>query len=120
MIETLLVLCTLAALVVGGTASITLPAHYLILGGIGALALGAVVGIPAGIYYHVVLRRLLLMHGPLPERWWLHPVQLHETLSDDEQRRFMPWFYVGGTGFVLTIVGAITAILGFLRFNSMP
>jgi len=119
MIETLLVFCTLAVLVVGGTASITLPPQYLIIAGLGALALGSIVGIPAGVYYHVVLRRLLLTHGPLPERWWLHPVQLHDDLDTDERGRFMPWFYVGGVGFVLTIVGALTAILGFIRFNAM-
>jgi len=117
MIEALWVFGALAVLVVGGTASITLPPHYLIIGGLSAVAFGSGGGIPAGVYYHVLLRRLLLLQGPLPERWWLHPVQLHDRLNAAERRTFMPWFYVGGAGFVLIILGSISIGLGLLRFN---
>lgn len=117
MIEALWVFGTLVLLVAGGTASITLPPTFLIVGGLGAIALGSVGGIPAGLYYHVLLRRLLLQKGPLPERWWLRPVQHHALLSDRERRSFMPWFYVGGVGFVLILAGAVVVGLGLLRYE---
>lgn len=117
MVEALWVFGTLVLLVAGGTASITLPPTFLIAGGLGAMALGCVGGIPAGIYYHVLLRRLLLRRGALPERWWLHPVQHHDLLSETQQRSFMPWFYVGGAGFALILTGAATVGLGLLRYE---
>ncbi len=118
MIEALWVFGTLALLIAGGTASVALPPHWLIVGGFAAMGIGAGVGVPAGIYYHVVLRRQLLRHGPLPERWWLHPVRLHDRLSAIERRAFMPWFFIGGAGFVLIIAGAATMGLGLLRFEN--
>jgi hypothetical protein len=107
----------LAILVVGGTATIALPPETLIAGGLGAIALGTLVGVPAGIYYHVLLRRLLVQQGALPERWWLHPVRLHDVLTAKQRSIFMPWFYVGGAGFMLIIAASISVALGLLRYE---
>lgn len=117
MTEALLVFGTLVLLIAGGTATVVLPPYWLMGAGFAAVATGTIVGIPAGIYYHVVLRRQLLRHGPLPARWWLQPVRLHDTLSPSERRSFMPWFFVGGAGFVLIIAGAATMGLGLLRYQ---
>ena len=117
MIEALWVLGTLVVLVVGGTATVVLPPETLIVGGLIAIGVGTVVGVPAGFYYHVLLRRLLLQRGPLPERWWLHPVKLHDDLTHSERATFMPWFYAGGGGFVLIIAASISVALGLLRYK---
>lgn len=117
MIEALWVLGVLVVLIGGGTASVTLPPEWLMVGGAVAVAVGSLVGVPAGAYYHVVLRRQLLHYGALPERWWLHPVRLHDTLTPQERRTFMPWFFIGGAGFVLILAGAASVGLGLLRFD---
>ena len=45
------------------------------------LVAGLVEGVPTGFWYHVVLRRVLIQHGPLPRRWWIHPTRHHAQLT---------------------------------------
>lgn len=117
MIEALWVFGVLTVLVVGGTLSVAVTAEWLMAAGLSAIAIGLVVGIPGGIYYHVQLRRALLRAAALPERWWLHPTRLHESLPAHERRTFMPWFLVGAAGWGLIILGAAIFALGLMRYE---
>ena len=82
--------------------------------GLGTLLLGLVVGVPAGLWYHVILHRLVSAKIPLPRKWWLSPSDLHHHLTDAERRRIKPWYRIGGIGFVLSVVGGLAAIAGLL------
>lgn len=117
MIEALWVFGVLTVLIVGGTLSVAVTAEWLMAAGLSAIAIGLGVGIPGGIYYHVLLRRALLRSGALPQRWWLHPTRLHESLPKLERRSFMPWFLVGAAGWCLIILGAAIFGLGLMRYD---
>jgi hypothetical protein len=91
------------------------PVSWLLGSAAGLLALGLVVGVPTGLQYHVALRRELLARGPLPPRWWVRPTAFHADLDDDQRSGVLPWFYVGGVGFVLTAGGCV--VLGIAAFR---
>jgi len=78
------------------------------------LTVGIIEGIPTGLYYHVVLYRLLHPRGRLPPGWWIAPAQYHVHLSDAEGRRVRRWFFLGGLGFLLCILGGILALFGLV------
>ena len=82
--------------------------------GTGTLALGLLLGVPTGFWYHVVLYRVVAAKGPVPSRWWLSPSGLHGRLSEAELGRVTFWYRTGGIGFVLSLGGGVAAILGAL------
>jgi len=85
-----------------------------VLVGLAAIALGLVVGVSTGLWYHVMLHRILSARMPLPGRWWLSPSRLHPHLTSGEWRRITPWYRLGGIGFVLCVAGGAAAIAGSL------
>jgi hypothetical protein len=102
--------------VIGGTALIALaPWWWLFGGGIGLIALGMLVGVPAGVFYHLVLWRVLRPRQTLGLAFWLHPLRFHATLTDSERRRIMPWMVLGAAGFVAAIVGCALTGVGAWR-----
>src|SRR5580765_115056 len=82
--------------------------------GLVAIALGLVVGLTTGFWYHVMLHRTLSTRMRLPSRWWLSPSRLHRHLTAGEWRRITPWYRLGGIGFALCVVGGAAAIAGSL------
>lgn len=83
------------------------------------MAFGFVVGLPAGLGYHIVLRRELLRVGPLPRGWYWNPQTHHASLDGQAVGRLRPWFVVGAGGFLLIIVGfALAALALALWFRS--
>jgi len=111
MAEITLVLAALAlvALVVTvGTASL------LTTFGLGILGLGLVLGVPTGLWYHVVLYRCMAPKRQLSPLWWVSPGALHRHLSAADQQRIAPWYRIGGVGFALCLVGGVAAIAGLL------
>ena len=93
------------------------------------LMVGLAEGLPTGFWYHVVLRRILIQRGTLPQqshpptpgaprrppsRWWIHPTRFHSQLSPEEYRRIRLWFVLGGIGYALALAGGLAAILGLL------
>ena len=78
------------------------------------LVAGLVEGLPTGFWYHVVLRRILIEHGMLPRRWWIHPTQHHAGLTPEEHRRIRLWFVLGGIGYTVAVAGGLAAIMGLL------
>ena len=90
-------------------------ASSLVWGGIGLAALGFAYGIPAAIVYHWRLRRSLLRQGRLPARWWLQPTSHHDLIPRDEQTSVLLWGAVGGSGFLVVLVGIILTSIGLWR-----
>jgi len=79
------------------------------------LVIGFVLGVPTGFWYHVALGRALRPRGQLPDRWWLKPSALHSLLLPEERPRVLRWFYAGGLGFVVTVVGCMVLAGAALR-----
>ena len=75
---------------------------------------GLLLGVPAGILYHVRLRAALLRHDVLPTRWWVSPLSHHGLLPEPELRGVLPACYVGAVGFVVTAAGCALGVLAVL------
>ncbi|MGC4054385.1 MAG: hypothetical protein QM757_35325 [Paludibaculum sp.] len=88
--------------------------------GLGALALGLLIGIPTGWWYHVILYRALSGRMVLSPGWWQRPVGLHPLLLPDEFHRVRPWFVAGALGFILCFTGGVAAIAGMLVMRFYP
>jgi hypothetical protein len=80
-------------------------------------ALGFLVGVPTGTYYHVVLRRELLQSGSLPAGWYWHPTRYHAQLEPSALARVMRWFLVGAFGFLLTVTGFVIGLVMFFMMR---
>ena len=111
MIEALVALAIALALSLGFLA----PWLWIAAAGALAIAAGLLVGVPTGFWYHVALGRALRAHGALPARWWVRPTAFHSGLSEAERARVLPWFFAGGAGFALTVVGCAALALAALR-----
>jgi hypothetical protein len=116
--ELLIALGPLLGLVALALFALLVPLHVLAISALALVGVGFVLSIPAGLYYHLLLRRELLARGELPRGWYWRPQQYHGDLEPEAQRRLAPWFAVGVVVFVLTMVGfvlAVTALLLWLR-----
>ena len=107
----------IVALVVGGLVGV--PALFTAVPwdvtfglGVGLVALGMGIGVPAGALYHVQLFRAV---RPTTARWWLHPTGLHGQVPEGMRGGVMRWFRVGAVGFVLAIVGCAMVAVGAWR-----
>jgi hypothetical protein len=111
-IEALLVLAGVTLLAGAGLVAPLVPPESVVLLGAGCTAAGMAFGVPTGLWYHVRLRGFLVTRDALPERWWLRPVALHGALRPEERPVVMRWFYAGGLGFLLTVLGCAVVVLG--------
>lgn len=91
------------------------PAETLILAGIGFAAFGFLYGIPTAIVYHWRLYRSLLACDRLPARWWLQPTALHDRIPSADRVRVLLWGAIGGSGFVLIVIGILLTSVGLWR-----
>jgi hypothetical protein len=114
MIELALVLVAVAAVALIGFLDPSVTPTVIAALGVGVLLLGLAVGVPTGLWYHVVLYRFVSAKIALPRRWWLSPAALHRHLTAEEARRVHPWNRVGAVGFVLCLAGGLAAIAGLL------
>jgi hypothetical protein len=112
MLELLLVIGGLVAVGMIGLVSLVMTPQVMIEFGLWVLGAGLLMGIPTGLWYHVVLYRTLARRTTLPLRWWRRPVELHPLLTPQEFRRILPWFLAGAVGFGLCVVGGLAAIAG--------
>jgi len=110
-IEALIALAALTALGALVWVGPLLPLEWLLSAGVACTALGMLIGVPTGLWYHVRLYAALHPRGPLPARWWLRPVALHDRLDADERPAVMRWFYIGGVGFFVTAAGCALVTL---------
>ena len=114
MLESLLVIGLVA--LVSGVAAVAFAFGWITiaLGGLVCAAVGLILGVPTGVYYHVALYRCLTPRGVLPARWWWNPTKYHRYLTIDEQRLVMRWFYAGGAGFGLVVLGGVLTFVGVM------
>lgn len=120
MLELLLVLASVVGFGVIAFITVVITPQVMIELGLWGLAVGLFVGIPTGLWYHVVLYRQLAPRMTLPPQWWRAPVELHVRLTPEEFRRVRPWFWAGAVGFLLCCVGGLAAIAGLLVSNFYP
>ena len=78
-------------------------------------AIGFAYGIPAAGVYHWRLYRSLLAAGRLPVRWWLNPTALHDQIPAADRRRVLTWGALGGSGFVVIVLGILLTTFGLWR-----
>ena len=115
MLELTLVIGVVAVLLaVRWVTQVSLSASTLTEWGVLILAAGIIEGIPTGLYYHLILYRLLHRRGKLPPGWWISPQQYHVHLTEEEGRRVRRWFFLGGAGFLLCVAGGVLAISGMI------
>jgi hypothetical protein len=114
MVELLLVLCALLAVGLVGLLTTLLTPGLMTELGLWTLMVGLMTGIPAGLWYHVLLYRALARKMSLPSNWWISPVQYHARLDQRELSRLQPWFTIGGIGFVLSLSGSLATMAGLL------
>ena len=77
------------------------------------IAASFVIGLCAGVGYHIALYRAL---APSPPRlWWWSPTHMHERLTHAQRRRVIPWFVVGASGFCGAMLGAAAFLSAALR-----
>lgn len=111
MAELLIVAAAVALL--GGLSALVLfvPFLWLLFAALACTVGGFLFGVPTGVYYHVVLRRELSRRGPVPPRWWLRPHHFHAELDDDARARVLPFWFMGGAGFLLTMLGFVISVI---------
>jgi hypothetical protein len=112
--EALLVL--LGVLLLGGAGLLAplLAAQTVVAAGVVCAAAGLLVGVPTGLWYHLKLHACLRVQGPLPARWWVRPVALHRRLAPEQRPVVLLWFYAGGAGFALCVLGCGLVVAGVL------
>jgi len=90
-------------------------AEALLLGGLGLAAVGFAYGIPTALVYHWLLHRALTRHARLPARWWLSPTSHHDLVPPAERRAVLVWAGLGGSGFLVIVLGILLTSLGLWR-----
>lgn len=101
------------ALVVGGVTVLgtlaflvaSLPPLTLMWSSAAVIGLGCVIGIPAGVAYHVVLHRELTRIDRVSPGWLWHPVRQHVHLDEAAMSRVRPWLWSGGMSFLVICLG---------------
>jgi hypothetical protein len=114
MVETLLVLLAIAVLSGLSLLAITVPPVVLAWLCLGLIFAGFLLGVPSGLYYHVLLRRELVRQGDLPKGWYWRPFVHHERLEDDALSRLRPWWTLGGVGFVLIVLALAISVVALV------
>jgi hypothetical protein len=82
--------------------------------GAAAIVIGLVLGVPAGIVYHVKLFRELSALGAVEPGWWWRPTSHHDRLPEQARRLTMPWFGAGAAGFLLAVGGCALILAALL------
>jgi hypothetical protein len=90
-------------------------AESMIWGGIALVALGFAYGIPTALVYHWLLYRALVRANRLPDRWWLSPTSHHDLVPREERMNVFVWGALGGTGFVVIVLGILVTSIGLWR-----
>ena len=100
-----------------------LSVNTLLIWGGGVFAVGMLVGVSAGLRYHLLLYRVLRNREDYLKDWVWKPYVFHDSLSHDEKRHILPWWYAGGMGFLAVVVGGIMGGVAIVRVfleNSQP
>lgn len=114
MLESLIAIGILTLFVLIGIAA-SAAGETMLWAGIAIAAFGFAYGIPAAIVYHWRLYRSLLRVNRLPKRWWLAPTKLHDQIPGPDRRVVLRWAMLGGSGFVVIVLGIILTSAGLWR-----
>ena len=95
-------------------------AESMIWGGIALAVLGFAYGIPTALVYHWLLYRSLARVDRLPDRWWLSPTSHHDLVPREDRSAVFVWGVVGGTGFVVIVLGILVTSIGLWRTLVSP
>jgi hypothetical protein len=114
MAELGIVLAPLLLLVAFALAAMLVPLPVIAASAATLMASGLLVGVPSGLYYHVLLRRALLRRGALPRGWYWNPQAHHDDVDLASVRTLMPWFWLGALGFGLIVLGFVVAVAALL------
>lgn len=90
-------------------------AEAMVWGGVAISAIGFAYGLPASIVYHWMLYRSLVRADRLPDRWWLSPTSHHTLIPRDERARIYTWGAIGGSGFMVIVLGILVTGVGLWR-----
>ncbi|MBU6160269.1 MAG: hypothetical protein KGO50_04045 [Myxococcales bacterium] len=80
-------------------------------------ALGFLLGVPPAVVYHVRLWQELTLAGASTRGIIWNPIRFHDQVPWHRQNRFLPWFYAGGVGFVIVVLGV--ALMGLAVVSVM-
>jgi hypothetical protein len=115
MLEVLLGLGLIGVLFALAYAASTLALETLLLAG-ALIALGGLaLCVPAGLGYHVFMRRGLAEHGAVPPGWYWSPTRYHHVLSPGAFRAVLPFIVCGVTGVLMAFLGCALALVWVLR-----
>jgi hypothetical protein len=70
-------------------------------------ALGLLLGVPPAVVYHVRLWQELKLAKESTRGMIWNPIRFHDRVPWHRQNRFLPWFYAGGAGFVIVVLGLV-------------
>jgi hypothetical protein len=115
MMEALGVVAFVLLLVLVGTLMVAVSIETLLASSAVCIALGLILGVPAGVGYHVALYRCLAQRGPVEWGFVWRPRTYHPLLAPTELRRVLPWFVTGALGFGLIVLGSLVLVLGLWR-----
>jgi len=119
MIETLITIGIVALFSVLAWA-VNAGAETMIWGGIAIVGVGFVYGIPTAIVYHWMLYRSLVRAERLPDRWWLAPTSHHGLIPTEDRAGVFLWGAIGGTGFLVIVLGILITAVGLWRTLVVP
>lgn len=97
----------------------TVPVLTLVWGGVATIIAGMVLGLPAGVGYHVAMHKGLAASGHDARGWWWSPVRYHEQLVGASRRAVMPWFIAGVIGATLAFMGCAILVLCLFRLREL-
>lgn len=123
MTELWIALAPLLCLLLLAVLALVVPLAALTYSALALVCAGFVVGVPAGLTYHVLLRRELAARGPLPAGWYWKPQTYHAQLDPHATRRLMPWFLAGALGFAAILFGfalCVTALVLAWQSGVLP
>ena len=114
MTEAFIVVALVALLAGVGLVGPLLSPALVVDAGIALVVLGALFGVPTGLWYHVRLRAALARAGLVPARWWLRPLDHHDRVPEPELPGVLFWFYLGGSGFGVIVLGCLAIAAGVI------
>ena len=101
---------------VGGLAALAmLPVNTLLWIAGGIFGVGFIVGVTAGVTYHIRLFRTLTPRGELSKGWLWKPYRDHDKLQEHERFGVLIWWYLGGLGFLGVVLGGLAGGVAVVR-----
>ena len=80
--------------------------------GITFIVIGLILGVPIGVYYHLLLFQRIKLLGRELKGWWISPHRYHESLPEKERRILSRWFWIGAVFFNITMIGCELVFIG--------